>query len=133
TSAAGVNLAAVSYYFTTKELLYVHVLQAIVGPLAHRIEGIAKLRIAPLEKIDRVVHAFFDHFAINPDMPAFMMRELASGREPSGPIVMMQRRVLAAVSSMIAAGQAQGQVRSGEPALLTFSVIAQPVHLYLAR
>ena len=132
-AAAEVNLGAVTYYFTTKELLYTSVLGMVVLPLAHRIEGIARIDASPLEKIDRVVREFFDHIRLNPDMPALMMRELSAGQTPSAPIVQMISRVLPAVSGVIAEGQRLGDIRPGDPALLTFSVIAQPIHLYLAR
>jgi AcrR family transcriptional regulator len=132
-AAADVNLGAVTYYFETKALLYTSVLGMVVLPLAHRIEGIAKIDASPLERIDRVVREFLDHIRINPDMPALMMRELSSGETPSGPIVQLISRVLPAVSGVIAEGQRIGDIRAGDPALLTFSVIAQPIHLYLAR
>ena len=132
-AAAGVNLGAVTYYFETKELLYTSVLGMVVLPLAHRIEGIAKIDASPLEKIDRVVREFFSHIRINPDMPALMMRELSAGQTPSAPILQLISRVLPAVSGILAEGQRLGDIRPGDPAMLTFSVIAQPIHLYLAR
>jgi AcrR family transcriptional regulator len=132
-AAADVNLGAVTYYFTTKELLYTSVLGMVVLPLAHRIEGIVKTDSPPLERIDWIVREFFQHIRINPDMPALMMRELSSGQTPSAPIVQMISRILPAVSGVIAEGQRLGDIRASDPVLLTFSVIAQPIHLYLAR
>jgi len=132
-AAANVNLGAVTYYFETKELLYTSVLGMVVLPLAHRIEGIAKIDAPPLEKIDRVVREFFGHIRLNPDMPSLMMRELSTGGRPSAPIIQLISRVLPAVSGVIAEGQRLGDIRPGDPAMLTFSVIAQPIHLYLAR
>ena len=132
-SAADVNLSAISYYFTSKDLLYIHLLQAIVGPLSQRIAWATRGDAAPLVKIELVVRAFFEHIRLNPDMPAFMMRELSTGREPSGPIVSTMREILPAISGVIAQGQQIDEIRPGDPVLLTFSVIAQPIHLYLAR
>jgi AcrR family transcriptional regulator len=133
TSAAGVNLSAVGYHFVTKELLYLALLQEIVGPLAPRIEWFTRGDVAPLDKIERIVRAVFDHIRANPDMPAFMVREMASGRTPSGPIVQAMGRALPAMAGVIAAGQQQGAIRAGDPILLTLSTLAQPVYLYLTR
>ena len=134
TTAAGVNLSAVTYHFQTKDLLYHRVLRQVVGPLAGPIEMKARVAaLPPLERIDHIILHFFTHIRANPDMCAFMMRELSSGRTPSAPIVEMMSRVLPAISGVIAEGQQKGEIRAGDPTLLSFSIIAQPVHLYLAR
>ena len=133
TAAAGVNLAAVSYHFTSKDLLYHALLRAIMGPLAHTIGELARREAPPADRLEWMVRAIFAHIRANPDMPSFMMRELSLGRTPSAPIVEMMGRILPAVSGVIAQGQQSGAIRAGDPILLTFSVIAQPIHLYLAR
>ena len=134
TKAAGVNLGAVGYYFATKELLYIHILQSIVGPLAPRIEWCMRgADIPPLTRIERAVRAVFVHIRANPDMPAYMMREMTTGLPPSAPIAMTLGRILPAMAKVIAEGQARGEIRPGDPMLYVISTIAQPVHLYLAR
>ena len=134
TKAADVNLGAVGYYFTTKELLYLHILQSIVGPLPRAIENCIRLDdISPLTRIERAVRAVFGHIRANPDMPAYMMREMTTGLPPSPPIQQALGRILPAMAKVIAEGQARGEIRAGDPMLFVISVIAQPVHLYLAR
>ncbi|HEY2805012.1 MAG TPA: TetR/AcrR family transcriptional regulator, partial [Gemmatimonadales bacterium] len=134
TSAAGVNLGAVGYYFATKELLYLHLLQEIVGPLAPRIEWCMRGDdIAPLVKIERAVRAVFDHIRANPDMPAFMVREMATGRPPAQPILQTFGRIAPAMAAVIIEGQKRNEIRAGDPLLYILSIIAQPVHLFLGR
>ena len=134
TKAADVNLGAVGYYFTTKEMLYLNILRSIVGPLSKQIERcMAGDEVPPLERIERAVRTLFIHIRANPDMPAFMMREMTTGLPPSEPIRTMLGRVLPAMAKVIAEGQARGEIRAGDPMLYVISVIAQPVHLYLAR
>lgn len=133
TAEAGVNLGAINHYFATKELLYVHVLNQVVGPIGTRVEWAVRGDHAPIDKIERVVRAFFAHIQANPDMPAFMVREMAAGTEPSAPIVQTIRRALPALVGVIQAGQADGSIRAGDPLLLALSTMSQPVYLYLAR
>lgn len=133
TSAADVNLSAVGYYFTTKELLYTHILTSIIGPLAPRIEAHAHSGLAPLEKIERMIRQFFEHIKHNPDMPTYMMRELAEGPAPSQPVIETMGRALRAMAGVITAGQADRSIRDGDPILMSLSTVAQPVYLYLAR
>lgn len=132
-SAAKVNLGAIGYYFTTKELLYLHLLQEIVGPLAPRIEWCTRGDQPPLVKIERAVRAIFQHIRENPDMPAFMVRELAGRRPPSEPILQTLGRVAPALAGVITEGQRRGEIREGNPFLFVMSIIAQPVHLFLGR
>jgi AcrR family transcriptional regulator len=133
TTAADVNLGAVGYYFVTKELLYTHILTSIIGPLAPRIEAHAHSGLPPLEKIERMVRQFFEHIKHNPDMPTYMMRELAEGPAPSQPVIQTMGRALRAMSEVISAGQANSTIRAGDPILMSLSTVAQPVYLYLAR
>lgn len=134
TSAARVNVSAVGYYFTTKQLLYVHILSSIVGPLGPAIETHATKSLSPpLTRIEHIVRTFFRHFRANPDMPAFMVREMAEGAAPSAPIIQTMRRTFPALAGVIIEGQQDGSIRAGDPTLLALSTVAQPVYLYLAR
>jgi AcrR family transcriptional regulator len=133
TAAAGANLAAVTYHFQTKELLYLAVLRSMVGPLGASIEQAAQTPGTSLDRVEQVVRTYFGHIAANPDMPAFMVREMAKGRAPAPPIAETIRRALPAVAGAIAEGQARGEIRPGDPVLMALSTIAQPVFLFLAR
>ena len=133
TSAANVNISAVGYYFTTKGLLYTTILQSIVSPIAPSILSISRETLTPLEKIEQMVRALFAHIRANPDMPTFMVRELAEGPAPSQPIIDTMGTALPAMAGVIAAGQQDGTIRDGAPVLMALSTVAQPVYLYLAR
>jgi TetR/AcrR family transcriptional regulator len=133
TSAADVNVSAIGYYFTTKNLLYNEVLQSIIGPVGPLIVAIAKTRAPSLDRIERMVREFFRHIRANPDMPTYMLRELAEGPAPSQPVIQTMGRALPAMAGVIAAGQDDGTIRDGVPILLALSTVAQPIYLYLAK
>lgn len=133
TSKAKVNLGAITYHFHSKELLYAAVLASLVGPLANRVRAATQGTVAPLEKVERIVRAIFEHIGLNPDMPAIMMRELAGGGDLAGPVREAFGGVLPVLAGVIGDGQKDGSIRAGDPVLLALSVVAQPVYLNLAR
>jgi hypothetical protein len=94
---------------------------------------VARSPVPPLDRVERMVRAFFLHIRMHPEMPAIMVRELASGRAIAPTILEMMRMAVPLVASIIQQGQADGSIRPGDPLLLTLSTFAQPVYLNLAR
>lgn len=133
TSAAGVNLGAITYHYGSKDALYLEVLRSLVGPVGELLRTSMQASVPPLERIDRAVRAFFAHIGGNPEMPAIMVREMASGRAIAEPILTMMGKAIPTVAGAIAEGQRDGTIRAGDPLLLTLSTFAQPVYLNLAR
>ena len=133
TTAAEANIGAINYYFGSKRLLYIAVMRALVGPLAPRIRFASITKRPPLDRVLDIVGAIFEHIRLNPDMPAIMTRELASGREIAAPIRQVFGDALPILVGVIAEGQRDGTIRPGDPILLAFSTIAQPVYFNLAR
>lgn len=133
TSKAKANLGAITYHFGSKHVLYSAVLSMLIKPLGQRINFALVLERPPLEKIESVVRAFFDHIRANPDMPAIVVREMASGRPVPGVVASTMGQALQQLSAVIAAGQADGTIRPGDPLLLALSCVAQPIYLNLAR
>jgi AcrR family transcriptional regulator len=130
---AEVNLASIRYYFDSKSGLYFRVLQQVLGPLGPRILWQSNRQVPPLGQVEGVVREFFDHVRMNPDMPALMVREMASGKDVSPPIAAMMKNSLPLLIAMIANGQQDGSIRAGDTTLLALSTLAQPVYLTLTR
>jgi AcrR family transcriptional regulator len=133
TSRAKANLSAVTYHFGAKHVLYSAVLALLMKPLGKRINFALLADRPPLDKCESVVRIFFDHIRANPDMPAIIVREMASGRPVSGIIATTMSQALGQLSAVIAQGQADGSIRAGDPLLLALSCVAQPIYLNLAR
>ena len=133
TREARANLGSVTYHFGSKHALYHAVLDQVLSPLADRILTAVAVDGTALDRSERALRALFQHLAENPDMPQLMLQEIASGKTPPEPVA----RVLGAISGRLAhlmrEGQADGDVRAGEPILLALSLIYQPVHLTLVQ
>jgi AcrR family transcriptional regulator len=133
TVAAEANVAAVGYHFGSKEGLYGDILQSLVGPLARRVEWACRAPRPPLDRIEFVVRAIFDHVRARPEMPGIMVREMAGGREVNQRIITTFGRMFPTLTGVIGEGQRDGTIREGDPVLLALSIVAQPIYLLLAR
>jgi TetR/AcrR family transcriptional regulator, regulator of cefoperazone and chloramphenicol sensitivity len=136
-TAAEANLAAVGYHFGSKDALYAEILRAHVGPLGQRIAWACRSTRPPLDRIESIVRAVFEHIQVRPHMPALMARELAGGhgrdRTVNPVLIETFRRVLPLLLGVIGEGQRDGSIRAGDPVLLGLSVMAQPIYFNLAR
>lgn len=131
TQRAGANLGAVTYHFGSKEALYGVCFASLADPFREYLLVVAGQPGAPLDRIGRLVRAFFDYLRDHPELPALMVQHLAS----AGPFPDAVRRVLEGnhelISGVIAEGQRDNTIRGGDPRLMALSIAAQPVWLTL--
>ena len=132
TSAAKVNLGAITYHFGSKQALYESILEQVFDDLADRIEQAAATDGTPAQRLRAIVASFFWFFRGSPDAPLLVIRELARGAPPPAPVVPRVRRVLAAISSVIQEGQRAGEFRPLEPFLGAFTLVSQCVWFAVA-
>ena len=133
THDAGANLGAVTYHFGSKNALYEAMLDQVLAPLAIRVARVAVAGTSPLERIDAVVRALFEHLQENPDMPQLMLQEMAAGKDPPPPVHRALGGVSGTLRDLVSEGQRAGEIREGDPLLLGLSCVYQPVHLTLIR
>ncbi len=133
TSEAGANLGAITYHFGSKRTLYNRVVESCVTPLATRVEAALASPGSVLDRLELVIHAYFDHFGENPDLPQLMLQEIVLGGGPPEAAGPTMRRLYGMIQAVIEEGQAAGQIRQGEPVLLGLSLISQPIFPMLVR
>jgi len=131
TARAGANLGAITYHFGSKRALYDEVVRRCLEPLADRVLSLARGGGAPLDCIEKVVRAVVEYLRANPDIPRLMLQALVQGQEPPRAALPTIGRVHAALAALVRDGQADGSIRTGDPALLAIGVLSHPLHLVL--
>ena len=131
TRQAGANLGAVTYHFGSKRGLYAAVLEQGLRPIAERVGEAAASAGTALERMLRVVQAYFEHFESHPDLPHLLLQEVAAGKKPPPVVVEIVRGVKETIAGLQIQGMEDGSVRAGDPVLTALSVVSQPVYLAL--
>jgi len=131
TTAAGANLGAVTYHFGSKRGLYSAVLEEGLRPMAARVRAAASADGTALDRMLRIVEAYFEHFETHPDLPHLLLQEVAAGKQPPPEVVEIIKGVRETIAGLQLEGEADGSVRPGHPALTAVSVVSQPIFLTL--
>ena len=131
TTEADANLSAVTYHFGSKRGLYSAVLEEGLRPMAARVQVAASSDGSGLERMLRVVEAYFEHFQTRPDLPHLLLQEVAAGKQPPDVVVDILRGIRETIAGLQAEGEADGSVRPGHPTLTALTVVSQPVFLTL--
>lgn len=133
TDAAGANLGAITYHFGSKEALYGAVVASVAEPLYARVRTVAAGAGSALDRLARILEAYFAHFADHPDMPKLVVQQIFTERPLPAPLRDAMGGILAAIAGVIAEGQAAGTIRPGQPILLALSTLAQPIYFNIVR
>lgn len=132
TAEADANLGAITYHFGSKRALYERVVGDSLKPLSGRVEAVAHGPGAPIERLQGVMRAFFDHhLGGDPDFPRLMLQELVLGRMPPEAAAESLWRIKATLTELLREGQAEGVIRPGDPWIIALGIISQPVHFSL--
>jgi AcrR family transcriptional regulator len=131
TTEAGANLGAVTYHFGSKLELYSAVLEEGLRPMAARVRAAAESEGTALERMLKIVSAYWDHLETNPDLPHLLLQEVAAGKRPPPVVVDIIKGVRETIAGVQVEGERDGSVRPGHPALTAVSVVSQPIFLTL--
>ena len=133
TAHAGANLGAITYHFGSKEALYDAALETVTKPILELAAEAARSVGTPLQRIERLVRLFFKHLSETPEFPNLISHQLAGSRRLPEPAQKAMQTNIRTLALLIAEGQQDGTIRSGNPRDMALSVAAQPMWLTLAR
>jgi AcrR family transcriptional regulator len=130
---ARANLGAITYHFGSKRALYEAVVGDVVVPIRERIGAAADRSGTALERVELMVRGLFEYLTTHPDLPRLMMQAMVSSRPIPKAASETIRVNINTLAEVIAEGQKDGSIRSGDPLLMALGVGAQPLWLSFAR
>lgn len=133
TGEAGANLGAVTYHFGSKAKLYHTVLEEAFGPFRARLRAAAAEEGRPLERVEAFIRAFFEYLFDHEELRGLVLQELAVPGPVPEPVLRTVQMNFGLLTRLVEEGQAEGEIRPGEPALLALASATQPVALNLVR
>lgn len=125
TARAKANLAAITYHFGSKEVLFHAVLRSVAEPLVEAVAQAAQRPGTALKRIELAVQAANEHVQAHPWAPPVMLRELAGSGPLPEPLVQAWKRNVSTLVGLVTAGQQDGSIRAGDPLLLALSAVGQ--------
>ena len=130
------NSALIYYYYDNKATLYRHVLDRIIGDLAHEAREGAGDAATPEEVIRAVIHGQVKTLAHRPHLPLLLTREIIDWKAANAEHALrrLASSLFERLCGAIAEGQRTGRFRAPvNPRFAALSVISQVAYLMLAR
>ena len=122
---ARANKAMIYYHFGSKEALYKAVLLRHLGGIHREIGAAIEGEADPLRRLQRLYRGLGSAFQRRPALPFMMIHEvLAGGSHMDVEVARALRGVVDLVRDAMAAGVAQGRVRTVNPVFVHFMMIA---------
>jgi len=133
---AGINKAMIYYHFNSKELLYIHVLSAVVDGIYTKIRDLMSRDDPPGQNLENLVRGYVYFLTEYPEeYLRIMLREVASGGAYFRKITVPRliKPVLEMYTEMIVRGQKEGVFADLNPVFTMMHVIGSVVFFNLMR
>lgn len=133
TALARANLGAVTYHYGSKAALYEAVIARGQEAMLERVQAAAWGSGSALDRVESVVRAHFEFLATHPNLRRLLVHVVMSDDAMPASAAARLRRAMGLIATLVARGQSEGSIRSGDPLQLTIAVMAQPLMLNLLR
>ena len=130
----GVTKAALYNHFSSKEALYIAVLEDIATRLGSLVEQALKEPGELLERIDALGEAVVRYLGAHPPASRLLIREFVDvGPFLKSPQLAVIGRVVEATAQLLTAGIASGEIAPQDPRHLAGSIIGLHLHWFATR
>jgi len=134
---ARVNKAMIFYYFSSKDQLYLEVLQSVVRRLFQKVNEVVISDGEPRQKLEQFVEAYFNFLIENEGLPRIMLREFASGGEVIGKIFgetlsAGENPISSNIQFMMEESMRKGQFRQVDPVQTIISIVGMCLISFIA-
>jgi AcrR family transcriptional regulator len=133
TRRAQANLGAITYHFGSKAALFEAVVMRAQAGLLAAVEAAAAQPGPSLDRLERIARAHFGFLHDHPRFRRLILQVLLLENELPEAAANYLKRGLAIVAAVVSEGQSRGEVRAGDPRLLSLAVISQPFMLNVVR
>ena len=133
---AGLNKAMVHYYFRSKNLLYRRIVQQTLNGVVGDVAQAFATEVPFWEKVELIVDTYFRLLLEHPEVPVFIMSELAQERTHFIGELKKRTRSLPGVQSFvmqIMQEMQSGQIRSMDPKQLLLNIMGMTVFPFMAK
>jgi len=133
---SGANKRMLYYYYSSKQDLYVAVLESVYGAMRQAESKLDLRHLDPLESLRRLVEFKFDYYSDNPVIIQILASEnLHKARflKRSTELRGMHVSLVGALEAMLAAGQAKGIMKGGIDAIRLYIAIAGLSYFYFSN
>jgi AcrR family transcriptional regulator len=121
---AGVNKAMIYYHIGDKQALYARVIHDVFGYVADQVIRNTKTAQSPQDKLKRYIHTLAEVVDQNPELPAIMLREQASGGKNLPEIVVEDLgRMVGIISVILDEGIRSGVFKKTAPFIVHLMII----------
>lgn len=121
---SGVNKASIYYHFKDKANLYEIVLTLLFSKVADKVIVSISSKVTPLDKLKAFIETFAQETYKNKQMPAVLMREIASGgKNMPIPARKQMQRILGALAAILEEGVQQKVFNPVDPLTTHFMII----------
>jgi AcrR family transcriptional regulator len=120
----GVNKASIYYHFGSKQGLYEACMTSLFSGVASQVLSVIIQKNSPLEKLSAFISEFSKAAYACPNMPAVLMREMASSGE-NMPVSARQQmqRLLFALNEILEEGEAKGVLIRVQPLTVQMMIV----------
>jgi TetR/AcrR family transcriptional regulator len=133
---AGINKAMLHYYFRSKDKLYHEIIKQTLNFMIPRLVKAIEYEGNFWEKIERLINTYIDTLTEHPDIPFFVMSELAQKRKrfveelknKSAHFPSAQKFMLEMMNEM-----AQGNIKEFPPIQLFLNIIGMTVFPFMTK
>jgi len=133
---AGINKAMLHYYFRSKDKLYHEIIKQTLNFMIPRLVKAIEYEGNFWEKIERLINTYIDTLTEHPDIPFFVMSELAQKRErfveelknKSAHFPSAQKFMLEMMNEM-----AQGNIKEFPPIQLFLNIVGMTVFPFMTN
>ncbi len=133
---AGINKAMLHYYFRSKNKLYEEIIVQTLNLIIPRFAAAIGHEGPFWDKIERIVHTYIDTLREHPDIPFFIMSELAQKRERFIELLKSKSSFFPSVQGfLIQMGEemAAGNIKAFPPIHLLLNIMGMTVFPFMAK